>query len=79
MTDAPDSASRVHKLAVPHHVTMRAERRANAMGDGHHYVVTGYYREGEAAFPEQTVSGEVAATASDAIRAQLERFRERGW
>ncbi len=45
-----DSASRVHKLAVPRHVTMVATERPNAFGDEVHYVVDGYYPMGEIAF-----------------------------
>lgn len=73
------AATRVHKLAIPRHVTMHAERRENAFGPGHHYAVTGFYPRGEEAFTEQVVPDSQAEDASEAIRVQLGRFRERGW
>lgn len=80
MSDAT-TASRVFLLAVPRHVTLRAERKPNAVSPGHHYVITGYFPQGEPAFsPDQfVVSESEAKTAGEAVRVALGRFRERGW
>jgi hypothetical protein len=75
----PDTATRVHKLAVPHQVTMHAEPRPDAIGPGHHYSVTGVYRGGEQAFADQVVSATAAGSAAEALRVQLDRFRAKGW
>jgi hypothetical protein len=75
----PDTATRVHKLAVPHQVTMHAEPRPDAIGPGHHYLVTGVDRNGEEAFPEQVVGSSAAGSAAEALWVQLRRFRDRGW
>lgn len=72
-----DSASRVHKLAVPRFVTMVASERPNAFGDETHYVVDGYYQSGEAAFEDEYVHE--ATDAEGAVRIVLGRLRERGW
>ncbi|KPM55781.1 hypothetical protein ACG83_10940 [Frankia sp. R43] len=74
-----DTATRVHLLAVPHHVTLRAERVPDAFGPGHHYEITGHYQAGAQAFTPQVVSDSAAGSADDALRVQLRRFRERGW
>ncbi len=74
-----DSASGVHKLAIPRHVTMVADRHVNAFGDGHHYQVTGYYPAGEPAFGTEVVGDLSAAGPVEAIDVVLRRFRERGW
>lgn len=76
---ATDTATRVHLLAIPRHVTMHAERQPDAFGPGHHYLVTGLLAEDEPAFMPQTVPDSVAGSAAEAIRVQLGRFRDRGW
>lgn len=73
-----DRATRVHRLAVPLSVTMRATRLPNTYGGGHHFSVAGFTHGGEELF-EYTVSGSAADSASEAIRVQLDRLRERGW
>lgn len=79
MSQGPDSATRVHKLAVPHHVTMHAKRCPDAIGPGHYYLISGVYGDGGEAFPDQVVGAAAADSAAEALRVQLERFRERGW
>ncbi|MEX5634971.1 hypothetical protein [Parafrankia sp. FMc2] len=76
---ATDTATRVHLLAVPRHVTLRAERQPDAYGSGHQYEITGHYAQGEPAFRPQVVSDSAADNAEQALRVQLLRFRERGW
>ena len=75
------TAAGVFLLAIPRHVTLHAERRPNAIGDGHHYAITGYFPLGENAFhPDQfVVSESEAATPGQAVRVALGRFRARGW
>lgn len=75
----PETATRVHLLAIPRHVTMHAERRPDAFGTGHHYEITGLIAEDVSAFTPQVVPDSVAGSAAEAIRVQLGRFREQGW
>lgn len=74
-----DTATRVHLLAVPRHVTLRAARKPDAFGSGHHYEITGLLAVDVPAFTPQTVLDSTAGSAAEALRVQLLRFRARGW
>lgn len=81
MMATDEIAVAVHLLAIPRHVTLRAERKPNAVGDGHYYAITGNYAQGEDAFhPDHVVVyGSEAGRPAEALRVALGRFRVRGW